>query len=121
MRKRLALPLLACAVLSACFAPGPPLGSSRPIGVKLRTRKQFESGWRRYLRLSPPKSLAVAGNLDGVYVSGLAYDHDSTARAVEAAIEYCEQRRIDRRIEDDCTTYAIDDEIVKAPFLRGVH
>jgi hypothetical protein len=84
------------------------------MGVALRTRTQFESEWKNYLRLAPAKSLAVAGDLNGVYVSGLAYDHQSTEAAVEAAIEYCEQRRADRRIEDTCSTYAIGDQIVGA-------
>jgi hypothetical protein len=84
---------------------------SRPIGIELRSRTQFESEWNNYLRLPSAKSLAVAGDLNGVYVSGLAYDLQSTEAAVGAAIEYCEQRRIDRRIAADCRTYAIGDEI----------
>ena len=86
--------------------------SPRPVGVKLRKRTQFESEWRAYLNLSPFKSLAVAGDLNGVYVSGFAHDSATQELADEEALRHCQQRRRDRRIDEPCRTYAVGDEEV---------
>jgi hypothetical protein len=103
--------LLALCVLSlaGCFR------SPRPVGVKLREQTRFESEWKGYLRLAPFKSLAVAGDLNGVYVSGFAQLSATRELAVEGALQHCRQRRLDRRIADPCRTYAVGDEKVPDP------
>jgi len=80
------------------------------IGIKLPKRTRFESEWRSYEKLPEFKSLAVAGDRAGVYVSGVAYDHRHTDSAVAAALRYCEERRVDRRIEAPCQTVAVNGE-----------
>jgi hypothetical protein len=89
--------------------------------VPLHSKTQFESEWQHYLDLPDHKSLAVAGDRDGVYVSGVAYGYPSARRAdaVADALRYCEERRLDRSIADDCRTYAIDGEPVGAETGRG--
>jgi len=78
------------------------------IGIKLPRHTRFEAEWRTYRKLPEYKSLAVAGERDGIYVSGVAYDHRHRESAIEAALRYCEERRIDRRIAAPCETVAID-------------
>lgn len=95
--------------LAGCFR------SPRPIGVKVREQTRFESEWKGYLKLSPLKSLAVAGDVNGVYVSGFAQASPTRERAVEGALQHCELRRLDRRIADPCRTYAVGDEKVRDP------
>jgi hypothetical protein len=55
----------------------------------------------------------VAGNLNGVYVSGFAHAYPLPQLAVDEALDRCEERRADRRIADPCRTYAIGDEIAE--------
>jgi hypothetical protein len=78
-----------------------------PMGIPLREVTRFESEWKNYQRLGARKALAVAGDLDGVYVSGFAFAYPIQALANEEALENCEERRADRRIEDECRLYAI--------------
>lgn len=99
-----ALSLLAFA-LPGCWLP------SHPIGIEMRNKTQFESEWNAYLAMPEPKALAVAGDLDGVYVSGFAADADSEQHARDKAVRDCEDRRVDRRIADPCRTYAVGDRI----------
>ena len=80
-----------------------------PMGIPLREVTRFESEWKNYQRLGPRKALAVAGDLDGVYVSGFAFAYPIQALANDEALESCEERRADRRIEDECRLYAIGD------------
>jgi hypothetical protein len=108
IRKQLALLALGPLAVAGCMRSG---GS--PMGVPLRERTQFESQWRSYQRLSGLKALAVAGDLEGVYVSGFAFSYPIQALADDEALETCEQRRTDRRIEDACRLYAIGDERVE--------
>ena len=90
-----------------------------PVGRQRHHRDPGEephpvgSEWSSYLRLSGFKSLAVAGNLNGVYVSGFAHAYPLPQLAVDEALDRCEERRADRRIADPCRTYAIGDEIAE--------
>ncbi len=95
-------------VASGCFRSG---GS--PMGVPLRSTTQFESEWRSYQRLTGLKALAVAGDLNGIYVSGFAWAYPIQELANEEALEGCEERRGDRRVQDACRLYAIGDEPVQ--------
>jgi hypothetical protein len=102
----LAAGLLLVVATAGCWSSG-----GGAIGIPVNDRTQFKSEWSTYLRLSGLKSLAVAGDLEGVYVSGFAHAYPLTQLAVDAALERCEERREDRRIADPCRTYAIGDEI----------
>lgn len=77
------------------------------MGIPLRPRTRFESEWRRYLNLPGEKALAIAGDRQGLYVSGHAYGHPSAAAAITEALERCEQRRSDRRVPSQCQLYAV--------------
>jgi hypothetical protein len=112
--------VLASGLLMALAPVGCGSGGGGAIGIPVNSRTQFESEWSTYLKLSGFKSLAVAGNLDGVYVSGFAHGYLLPQLAVDEALERCEQRRADRRIADPCRTYAIGDEIANEPQGTGV-
>jgi hypothetical protein len=84
-----------------------------PMGVPLRGMTQFDSEWKNYQRLGGQKALAVAGDLNGVYVSGFAFAYPIQVLANDEALENCEERRVDRRIEGECRLYAIDDDLVQ--------
>ena len=86
--------------------------AGRPIGIPLRNKTQFQSEWKDYLTLPGEKSLAVAGNLDGVYASGHGQGAASTASAVREALARCELRRLDRHIPAECETYAVGNQQV---------
>jgi hypothetical protein len=83
-----------------------------PIGLELRESGRFDSEWRRYLQLPPHKSLAFAGEVEGRYVIGYGFDEISGHAAEYAALKDCEIRRVDKRIESECRTVAIDDEFI---------
>ena len=80
------------------------------MGIPLREMTQFESEWKNFQRLRPLKALAVAGDLNGVYVSGFAYAYPIQALANAEALENCDERRADRRIEQECHLYAVGNE-----------
>ena len=80
------------------------------MGIPLREVTQFESEWKNFQRPRPLKALAVAGDLNGVYVSGFAYAYPIQALANAEALENCEERRVDRRVEQECRLYAIGDD-----------
>ena len=105
--------VLAAGLLLAVAPAGCRSGGGGAIGIPVNSRTQFESEWSTYLRLSGFKSLAVAGDLEGVYVSGFAHAYPLPQLAVDEALERCEERRADRRIADPCRTYAIGDEIAE--------
>ena len=107
MSARVTLAALAVCLLAAggCLRSG---GS--PMGIPLREVTQFESEWENFQRLRPLKALAVAGDLDGVYVSGFAYAYPIQALANAEALENCDERRADRRIEQECRLYAVGNE-----------
>jgi hypothetical protein len=83
-----------------------------PIGSELRESGRFDSEWRRYLQFPPHKSLAFAGDVEGRYVIGYGFDEVSGHAAEYAALRDCEIRRVDKRIETECRTVAIDDEFI---------
>ena len=105
---RLATPCgaLAIVVLLAGCSAKPPMGGA------LRGRSQFEDEWRRYVRMESSKALAVAGDVTVTHVVGYAYGAPSDEHAVREALAACEQRRGDRRIEDACWLYAVNEEVV---------
>jgi hypothetical protein len=82
------------------------------MGIPLREMSQFDSEWKNYQRLRSLKALAVAGDLNGVYVSGFAFAYPVQALANDEALENCEERRADRRVEQECRLYAIGDDRV---------
>ena len=94
------------------------LRTSGPIGIELRETTRFESEWKHYRKLPSFKSFAVAGDPDGLHVSGYAYARPGRGPAIDGALAYCEQRRADRRIAGECRTYAVDDERVDGPSLE---
>jgi hypothetical protein len=83
-----------------------------PMGVPLREMTQFDSEWKNYQHLGSMKAIAVAGDLNGVYVSGFAFAYPMQMLANDEALENCEERRVDRRIEGECRLYAIDNDRV---------
>jgi hypothetical protein len=101
------------ALVSCLLAVGGCMRSGgSPMGVPLREMTQFESEWKNYQRLGSLKALAVAGDLNGVYVSGFAFAYPIQALANDEALENCEERRADRRVADECRLYAIGDDRV---------
>lgn len=105
--RRLAWAAWLSLALAACMMSG-----GTPIGIPVKGVSQFESEWRSYSDHVGFKALAVAGDLAGAYVSGYAYAYPSEEWAIEAALEYCEGRRQDRRIAEPCRLYAVGDEIL---------
>lgn len=97
-------------VCAGCFQ------SSGPLGFAMRTKSQFEVEVRRYAKLPAQKSMAIAGDPRGIYVSGYAYDYPTKEVAVQEALRYCELRREDRGIEAECRPYAIGDEFLEDQF-----
>lgn len=85
-----------------------------PIGIELRAKTRFESEWKHYLELPTHKSLAVAGDPSGVYASGSTFGYGDRAAAVRDALNFCRERRADRRVTDECRTYAVDNRRVRA-------
>jgi hypothetical protein len=96
------LALLACACANG-------LG---PIGLEMRENGRFDIEWRRYLELAPHKSLAFAGDVEGLYVIGYGFDQITSDAAEFAAMRDCELRRADKRIDDVCRTVAVDAELI---------
>jgi hypothetical protein len=82
----------------------------RPIGIELRAETRFASEWTHYVELPAFKALAVAGDVQGIYVSGLAYGQPDAPSAIDAALDDCEARRRDRRIAATCRLHAAGDE-----------
>ncbi len=83
------------------------------MGIEVKSVTQFHAEWRVYSDHIGFKALTVAGDLEGVYVSGYAYAYPSEDMAIEAAFEYCEGRRTDRRITEQCRLYAVGDDVVE--------
>ena len=86
--------------------------SVQPIGLPLNDRTRWESEWKRYLRFADQKALAAAGDIQGQFVSGIASGKATQEEAVKAALDDCEQRRVDRRLSDECRIHAIGNELV---------
>jgi len=87
--------------------------SRKPIGIELRATGRFEGEFGKYSSFRPHKSLAFAGDPDGVYVFGYAHEMADKDDAIAQALADCETRRRDRRIEDSCRTIAVDDETLE--------
>ena len=87
-------------------------GTGQPMGIEMRKRSLFESEWRNYRKLEPHKSFAVAGDPDGVFTTGYAFGLPSSETAIEEALKFCGKRRAERRIKDDCVTWAVNDELI---------
>jgi hypothetical protein len=83
-----------------------------PMGVAFKTRTQFEVEWAHFLEFESDKALAIAGDIGSRFVLGYSFGYLTEDLAIEAAMEACELRRADRRIEDECTLYAVDDQLV---------
>lgn len=96
-------PILATLALAACTG-------GRPIGIPLRDDR-FDSDLRRYARLERAKAMAIAGDVRGRYVSGVASGEGSVAAARSAALARCELRREDRRIDAPCRLVASNDDM----------
>jgi hypothetical protein len=103
----LGLAAVAVGIASGC-AP-----SRKPIGIELRSTGRFDGEIGRYASFDQHKSLAFAGEPDGVYVFGYAHEMADKDAAVAQALEECEARRKDRRIEGSCRTIAIDGEMLE--------
>lgn len=101
-----ALLAIAAAVSSGCRS------AAQPIGVPLNERTRWESEWRKYQRFEGQKAIAVAGDMQGQFVTGIATGRATQEEAVKAAMDDCAQRRVDRRLTDECRIYAIGNEIV---------
>ena len=86
--------------------------STRRIGVRLKKTSQFDNEMKRYHDFAPHKAIAVAGDVQGAYVIGYAVGASSQKEAILEALDECEKRRSERRIEDDCRMHAIDDDII---------
>ncbi len=104
MSARLA-PLLALVGL-ACAGPG-------PMGNPIPDESRFVKEWNRYLGLEDSKALVLAGDLEGRFVFGYAYDLPDVESAEERAHLECSVRREVRSIEAPCRTYAIGDELAE--------
>jgi len=98
-RRLVAACAVAAVALPGCWLPG------HTIGVEMRNKTQFESEWKDYCEAKPFKTLAFAGDVDGVYVSGLVTNAASQEEARSEALRACERRRIDMRIPAACRIY----------------
>lgn len=91
---------------AACAVPDPPKVRAHQTG------SDFDTEWIRYLAGGTPKAFVLAGDTRASSASGYAVDLSSEAEAIEAAIEACEARRGELRIESPCVLYALNDEVV---------
>lgn len=90
----------------ACAAPDPPTAREHETGT------DFDAEWNRYLAEGTPKAFVRAGDTGAPSASGYGVGLSSEAEAIESAIETCEARRGELRIESPCVLYAINDEVV---------
>lgn len=67
----------------------------------------FEAEWKRYVALPQFKAMAVAGDTNGVYVSGTSHGRSSWQEAIAEAYALCEKRRTERGISTPCRPHAI--------------
>lgn len=104
---------LATVLVVAFFLGSCNLGPGR-IGVRLEKMPRFDWEWGRYLEIPGCKSLAVAGNPEGVYVSGVASESESLEEAIGEALALCDARRADRGVDEVCQIYAVGDRPVAA-------
>ena len=81
------------------------------MGVSFKSRTQFEAQWRAFLGMAPQKAMAIAGDIDSQYVLGYSHAYPTEDSAIDEALEACEERRTDRRMEALCKLYAFGDEL----------
>lgn len=91
---------------AACAAPDPPIVPEHETGP------DFDPEWIRYLAGDTPKAFVLAGDKGAPSASGYGVGLSSEAEAIESAIEACEARRGELRIESPCVLYALNDEVV---------
>jgi len=96
------------------------IGGTSTLGARLPKASRFVEEWRHYERLQPMKAMAVAGDLEALFVSGYAFGYADEPAAVNAAMADCEARRIDRRVMAPCRTYAVGDRLVDAAAVAPV-
>jgi hypothetical protein len=109
---RLVFSCCAALVVSGCISSG------SPMGVTFKSRTQFEVEWSAYLEMAPHKAMAIAGDIDSQYVLGYSHAYPTEASAIDEALEACEERRTDRRMEAPCKLYASSDELRDASEAR---
>lgn len=68
--------------------------------------------WRKFQKLPPVRALAVAGDPERIWVAGAAGGLATEAEARAAALEECQVRRQDRRLQAPCRIYAVGKQIV---------
>jgi hypothetical protein len=66
---------------------------------------------KRYHEFAPHKAIAFAGDVRGAYVMGYAVGAVSQEEAIREAFAECQKHKAERRIADDCSLYAIDDNV----------
>jgi len=106
MKSLLAVAVVAGALVAGCVA------RVDTIGLKLAERTRFEILWERYGRMPGNKAFALAGDPAGINATGFVYGLSSGEEARAKALDYCEERRIARRIEAPCVVLAIDDDVL---------
>ena len=102
-RERAGISALAFAALLATGCRS----AHEPIGIKLQEQTRFQSEWKKYLALPQFKAIAIAGDINGVYASGVSHGQADWQVAVVEALKDCEARRKERGIAQPCSTFAI--------------
>ena len=81
------------------------------MGVTFKTNTQFTSEWSSYRQMLSHKAMAIAGDVESQYILGYSHAYPTEASAIDEALEACEERRMDRRMEAPCKLYAIENEL----------
>jgi hypothetical protein len=100
-RSGIAAALAVAALLAGCRS------AHEPMGIKLEKETRFQSEWKKYLELPQYKAIAIAGDINGVYASGVSQGQTDWQVAVVQALKECEVRRKERGIAQPCSTFAI--------------
>ena len=74
--------------------------------------RELSRTWRDYQALPEQRALAIAGDPERIWVSGISGGQESLEEAEEAALSECRRRRAQRRMQAACQLYALGDEIV---------
>lgn len=98
--------LLATFCMTGCVSP------DTSMGVDFKRQTQFQSEWEMYLEFAPNKAMAITGDVEGRYVMGYSHLLPTEDMAIAEALEACELRRQDRKVDSPCSLYAIGDEPV---------
>lgn len=97
--------------LKAALLAGLALACATPTGPQ-GPHPSLTALWRQYQRLPDERALAVAGDLDRVWVAAMAGGALTREDAVEQASVECRRKRRERRMQAPCLLYAVGDEIV---------